>query len=73
MSLGSLYLVRLDVESTLGNIVTMADEATSCVIPVSAPGIQPPPQKSPRILFPCHGKESNKHIPGNLPVGPTED
>lgn len=34
MSLGSLYLVRLDVESMLGNIVTMADEATSCVIPV---------------------------------------
>lgn len=34
VSLGWLYLVRLDVESTLGNIVTMADEATSCVIPV---------------------------------------
>lgn len=34
VSLGLLYLVRLAVESTLGNTVTMADEATSRVIPM---------------------------------------
>lgn len=66
--------VRLAVESRLGNIVPVADEATSCVIPTHlCPRHSASTAEVTWDSLPRDGKTSNKHIPETLLAVPMED